>query len=227
VTGPVLAVTHYQVALLLRSQRWVPPLLLLGFVLVTATAGGPPAGDALAFGAAALVPVSAWLTRLVLTGEPAAARACLMAATGAARTQLGCLLAALLLSGGLCLLTTAAVTALVAAGDGAGGPGVLAATAASGLVSALACTVVGVALGAVCNPPVLRRADAAVLGTGTGVIIALAAGSSPAYAALDGLSRTARTAAAPVRWTPLLVATALLLAAGAGSVRTAVRRGVH
>jgi len=224
---PVLAVTRYQVALLLRSQRWVPPLLLLGFVLVTATAGGPPAGDALAFAGAALVPVAAWLTRLVLTGEPAAARACLMAATGPARTQVGCLLAALVVSAGLCLPTTAAVTALVVAGGGAGGSGVLAATAASGLVSALACAVVGVALGAVANPPVLRRADAAVIVTGGGVILALAAGSSPAYAALDGLSRTARTAVAPLAWVPLLVAIAALLAAGAVSVRTAVRRGVH
>jgi hypothetical protein len=217
----------------MRSQRWLPPVVLLGFVLATATAGSPPAGDALAFAGAALVPVSAWLTRIVLGGDPPAARACLMAATGAARTQSGCMLAAVVASCVLCLATTITITGLVIAGGGAGagagsgGPAWLAITATSGLVTGLTCTLLGVALGAVCNPPVLRRADAAVVVTGLGVTLLLAFSGSPAYAAINDLSRTPRTVAVPPAWMPLVVAVGLLLLGGSISVWTAMRRGVR
>jgi hypothetical protein len=224
---PVAAVARYELALLVRSQRWLPPVVLLGFVLVTATAGGPPAGDALAFGGAALVPVCAWLTRVVLVGDPPAARACLMAAVGAARTQAGCLAAAVVAAGAVCVVATVALTALVTVGQGGGEPGWVAATAASGLVTELACGFIGVALGAVGNPPVLRRVDAAVLVMGLGVTLALVSSGSPAYAAISDLSRTPRAVAGPVAWQPLLVATVVLLLAAALSIRTAVRRGVR
>jgi len=223
----VWAVARYELALLARSQRWLPPLVLLGFVLVTATAGGPPAGDALAFGGAALVPVCAWLTRLVLIGDPPAARACLMAATGAARVQGGCLLAAVVVAAAVGAVTTAALVTLVAVGQGGARPAWVAATVGAGLVTELACALIGVALGAVANPPVLRRADAAVAVTVLGATLALVAGGSPASAAIRGLSRTPRAGLAPVAWQPLAVAVVLLLAAAALSIRTAVRRGVH
>jgi hypothetical protein len=232
----VAAVTRYQFALLVRGGRWVPPLVLLGFALATATTGGPPAGDALAFGGAALVPVSAWLTRIVLVGDPPAARACLMAAVGAARTQLGCLLAAVLAAGALGAATAAVLTALLSVGQGQGAGGGSAAgggaarflaTLASGLVTGLVCALLGVALGAVCNPPVLRRADAAVVVGGIGVTLCLASSGSPAYAAISDLSRTPRAVATPLAWEPLAVAVGLLLLCGAVSVWTAVRRGVR
>jgi len=224
-SGQVLAVGRYELALLGRSRRWLPPVVLLAFVLVTATAGGPPAGDALAFGGAALVPVCAWLTRAVLVGDPPQARACLMAAVGPVRTQAGCLLAAVVAAGLLSAVTASTLTLQSArAGDG---PVRLLATAGSGLVTQLACALVGVALGAVSNPPVLRRFDVAVLAMGVGVTLALVTGSSPAHAAIRDLSRTPRAAVPPLAWTPLAVAAVLLLLAAAVSSRTAVRRGVH
>jgi len=119
-----------------------------------------------------------------------------------------------------------AITAILVAGPSID-PAVLTATAASGLVSGLACALLGVALGALGNPPVLRRTATCVLATGFGVTLMLASSGSPAYAAINDLSRTPRTVAAPVAGVPLAVAVVLLLASSAVSIRTAVRRGVH
>jgi hypothetical protein len=79
----VIALVRYQAALLLRSQRWVAPLLgYAALVAVSTSIGGQSLADGLDWSAAMLVPGVAWLTRSVLTAEPAAARACVAAAGG-------------------------------------------------------------------------------------------------------------------------------------------------
>ena len=94
----MIALIRYQLSLLLRSHRWIPPAVL--FVLGVAGLGGVslPHGaglsQGLAWSALMLVPVEAWLTRSMLTAEPAAARACVAAAGGPRRTQVAALIAA-------------------------------------------------------------------------------------------------------------------------------------
>src|SRR5215475_4028062 len=93
----MIALTRYQLSLLLRSYRWIPPAVL--FVLGVIGLGGAtlPNGaglsEGLAWSALVLVPVEAWLSRSMLTAEPAASRACVAAAGGPRRTQLAALIA--------------------------------------------------------------------------------------------------------------------------------------
>jgi len=54
----------------------------------------------------------------------------------------------------------------------------------AGLLTAVVCVLVGAAVGALCNPPLLRHPAAAALATLAVVIVALAADVSPANAAL-------------------------------------------
>jgi hypothetical protein len=97
---------------------------------------------------------------------------------------------------------------------------------AGGLLIALVCLLVGSAAGALCNPPLLRHPAAAMLGTLAAIILALAAGVSPASAAIS------HTVAAPggpltAHWpgTGSLLGAACLLAVAWGiSVAAAARR---
>ena len=93
----MVGLVRYQTAILLRSHRWIFPLIAYGLLVSVAAATGAPlflAGPAqlaaksiqlaqgLAWSAAMLVPVVAFLTRTMLTAEPGAARACVAAAVG-------------------------------------------------------------------------------------------------------------------------------------------------
>ena len=222
----VLAAARYQVALLARSQRWLPPLVLLGAVLVTATEGSPPAADAFGFAAAGLLPSVAWLTRTALAVEPGPARAVLSAAVGTGRAQVSALLSALLAALLFALVGTGVVAALVLASGARGAdraqlaPSDLAEVIGAGLVAQLVSAGVGLAIGALCSPPVLRPPALAVLTAGCAVVLGLVAPASPAVHALHGLTGP-RPA---VGWLPLLGACLLVLAAAAGSVVAARRR---
>jgi hypothetical protein len=55
----------------------------------------------------------------------------------------------------------------------------------AGLLIALVCLLVGSAVGALCNPPLLRHPAAAMLSTLAAIILALASGVSPASAAIS------------------------------------------
>lgn len=88
------ALFGYHTALLLRSQRWLPPFLLYGAVLAIGVQGGGPILDSLGYAAAPLVPVTAWLVRVCVTQEPSAARSITAAAAGPRRAHLASLLAA-------------------------------------------------------------------------------------------------------------------------------------
>ena len=93
----MIALLRYQSANLLRSHRWIFPLITYALLISVGGAGqGKRAAlpDGLDWSAAILVPVVALLTRSMLTAEPAAARACVSAARGPARPQLAALITA-------------------------------------------------------------------------------------------------------------------------------------
>ena len=94
---------------------------------------------------------------------------------------------------------------------------------AAGLVGAVICLLVGSAVGALCNPPLVRHAGIGLLGTIGAVIAALVVTVSPANAALRGSG----VAQAPGWLTglPLLVALALVAATWLTSTLLAARRG--
>lgn len=176
---------RYHAALLLRSYRWVAPVLFFWVLAGSATAGGPAPAEAFGFAGAILVPTCAWLVRLAVTGEPEAARACVGAAGGTARAQVAALLVAV--TGGMVLAVVSAPVMLFV--------GVRVSTPerplpprgdvfVAGLLGELVCVLIGVAVGALCNPPVVRGPAVAVLATGLLVVVSLVAGQSPVIAAI-------------------------------------------
>lgn len=215
----MIALLRYQAANLFRSNRWILPLISYGLLI---SAGGAGAGkqalaDGLDWSAAILVPVVALLTRSMLTAEPAAARACVSAARGPWRAQLAALVTAF--AGGVLLGLTGAGYELVTSGHKAGLVGPLSA----GLGSALVCVLVGSAVGALFNPPVIRHSAAALLATIAAVVVALVSSVSPASAALRGNGATMQAPAWPAG-VPLLAAFALTAVAWAISCWLAGRR---
>lgn len=189
------ALLRYQAAILLRSHRWIFPLIGYALLITVGAAGSSSLAESLDWSAAMLVPVVAFLTRAMLTAEPDAARACVAAATSPVRAQLATLLTALgagtvlgLVSACFDVLTSETATTgqpppggmaakLSAIGDH---PGIV----AGGLLTALVCLLVGSAVGALCNPPILRHPGAAMLTTLAAIILALATDISPAAAAV-------------------------------------------
>lgn len=74
----MIALIRYQIGLLLRSHRWVGPVILYatGVVVIgIGGSGGQPLSTGLDWSAAVLVPTAAWLTRSALTAEPKIGRA--------------------------------------------------------------------------------------------------------------------------------------------------------
>ncbi|HXP20329.1 MAG TPA: hypothetical protein VN840_11860 [Streptosporangiaceae bacterium] len=222
----MIAVCRYQAALLLRSHRWIPPAVL--YVLAVAGLGGgsPPLGDGLRWSALMLVPAVAWLTRSMLTAEPGAARACVAAAAGPRRTQVAALLAALAIGAGYALVGVAYEVVTSVKPMNPHGSVRLAATVsvlAGGLVATLICLLVGSAVGAFCNPPLIRRPAAAMLSTTGAVVLALASNVSPANAA----ARTVGSAPQASSWLPglpVIAAVALLVVAWTASALAAGHR---
>ena len=179
----MIALVRYELALLARSQRWIPPLVLyvLGVVGLGGTSGGShpqSVGEALRWSALMLVPVVAWLTRSALTGEPDAARACVAAAAGPRRAQVAALTAAL--AAGMVIAVAGIAWAMTL---GAWGKDWLAGLG-FGLGAVITCLLVGSAVGTACNPPLIRRPGMAMLSTAVLAILALESGASPANAAV-------------------------------------------
>ncbi|WP_300611988.1 hypothetical protein [Trebonia sp.] len=233
----MIALLRYQAAILLRSHRWIFPLIAYGALIAVGAAGSTPLAEGLDWGAAMLVPVVAFVTRSMLTAEPDAARACAAAAAGPVRAQLAALLTALgagvvLAIGGACVEVLSSETASNVnpppAGVGvkitalAGHPAILAA----GLATAAVCLLVGSAVGALCNPPLLRHPGAAMLATLAVAVFALASGVSPAGAALRE-SSAAQSQPRAAHWpggVPLAAAACLLAVTWTASTYAAARR---
>ncbi|QKV92028.1 ABC transporter [Streptomyces sp. NA02950] len=215
------ALLRYQAALLVRSQRWLPPVLLyVAFMGITVRAGDPVL-DSFGYAAAALLPVAAWLVRVCATNEPAAARNCAAAAAGPGRVHLAGVLTAL---GAALVLGTAGAlfVGLISdprTADHQVGIPVAKATAA-GLLAAFACALLGTAVGALCNRPLLRSPGWAISATAVAALLVLVAGASPANAAVSGLVEGSHSGAVPLPLLPLAVTGAA--AAGATALACAL-----
>jgi hypothetical protein len=230
------ALLRYQAAILLRSHRWIFPLIGYALLIAVGAAGSASLTETLDWSGAMLVPVVAFLTRALLTAEPDAARACVAAAAGPVRAQLATLLVPL--GAGAVLGLAAAVfgilTAEAASTVPRGGlpakvtaaahhPGIV----AGGLLIGLVCLLVGSAVGALCNPPLLRHRAAAMMSTLAAIIAALAFGVSPANAAISHATVQAASNPLAANWPgpgALLGAVVLLGVTWGVSVLAAARR---
>ncbi|MER6954130.1 ABC transporter [Streptomyces sp. NPDC000618] len=215
------ALLRYQSALLLRSQRWLPPFLLYAVFLGIGVQGGQPLLDSLGYTAAFLLPVAAWLVRICVTNEPPAARTVVAAAVGPARAHLACVLVALT---GAALLGTAATALVTFISDPVGSDHhkrvpVLEA-AGAGLLAVLTCALLGTAVGALTAWPVLRSPGRAVPALLLAALLALVVTGSPAHAAVSGLVDGSHSATVHVPILPLVAA--ILLSAAAIAVACAL-----
>jgi hypothetical protein len=232
----VIALLRYQTAIMARSHRWIFPVIAYGALIAVEATGSATLAEGLGWSAAMLVPVVAFLTRSMLTAEPDAARACAAAAAGPIRVQLATLLTAL--GGGIVLAVVGTCFTLLTSESVATNPqrgvlGKVTATVAhpqvvaAGLVTAAVCLLVGTAVGALCNPPLLRHPGAAMLATLAAAIFALASDVSPAGAALR-LGSAAQTQPQAAQWpgvVPLVASACLLAVTWGASVLAAAKRG--
>ncbi|MFK0252138.1 ABC transporter [Streptomyces sp. NPDC090445] len=210
---------RYQSALLLRSQRWIGPLLLYAAFLAAGIRPGEPVLDSLGWAAAGLVPVAAWLVRVCVTNEPAAARDCAAAAAGPVRVHAAALLTAL---GGALLAGAVAAAVVLLVGGRAGVPAGTAAGAAA--LAVPACALAGTAVGALGSRPLVRPTGFAVLAGGLGSLAALGLSGSPARGAVTALVAGSRTGTVATAGLAAATAAALALAWGAGAVACLVAR---
>ncbi|MGW2032715.1 ABC transporter [Streptomyces sp. NPDC001811] len=219
------ALLRYQADLLLRSQRWLPPVILYAAFLGVGVQSGQPVLGSLGYTAAGLLPVAAWLVRICVTAEPPAARACVAAARGPARAHLACLLTALLVAVLLGLVATVVVTLISdPMSDGHRVPVPRLRAAAAGLPAALVCALLGTAVGALTSRPVLRSRGRAVPALLLGALLAVVSAGSPAQAAVSALVTGSRTGRAPVPLLPPAGAVLLTAAAFAAAGRLVARR---
>ncbi|MEW2512363.1 ABC transporter [Streptomyces sp. NPDC046870] len=219
------ALLRYQADLLLRSQRWLPPVILYAAFLGVGVQSGQPVLGSLGYTAAGLLPVAAWLVRICVTAEPPAARACVAAARGPARAHLACLLTALFVAVLLGLAATVVVTLISdPASDGHRVPVPRLRAAAAGLPGALVCALLGAAVGALTSRPVLRSRGRAVPALLLGALLAVVSAGSPAQAAVSALVTGSRTGRVPVPLLPLAGAVVLTAAAFAATGRLVARR---
>ncbi|MFD3535621.1 ABC transporter [Streptomyces sp. NPDC058664] len=200
------ALLRYQTGLLLRSQRWLAPLLLYAAVLGVGVTMGEPVLGALGVTAAALLPVTAWSVRICLTQEPPAARGVVAAAAGRDRAHLAALVTGTVLPA---LVGAVAVLVVTALCDRRGVPAPAAAT--TGLLAALACALTGAAVGALASRPFVPATGWSLAALVLGSLLALVTTGSPAKHAVTALVTGARTTTADPPW--LACAAALVLAA--------------
>ncbi|MCC8337161.1 ABC transporter [Streptomyces sp. R1] len=219
------ALLRYQAALLLRSQRWLPPVVLYAAALGIGVQGGQPVLDSLGWAAAVLLPVAAWLVRICVTGEPPAARGCVSAARGPARAHLAAVLVALAAAtvlGAAATVVVALISDPVGTGRGTRVP--LLPAGGAGLLAALVCALLGTAVGALTGWPVLRSPGRAVPALLLAALLALVASGSPARAAVSGLVTGSKSGTVTLPLLPLAVAALVAIAAVAAACALSSRR---
>lgn len=219
------ALLSYQSALLLRSQRWLAPVILYAAFLAVGVQSGQPILDSLAYAAAALLPVAAWLVRICSTNEPPAARSCSAAAAGPRRAQLACLLSAFLATAVLGAVATLVVAVISdpASTDHRTAVNRLAASGA-GLLAMLVSALVGTAVGAVTSWPLMHSPGLAIPVMLLASLLSLVTAGSPAQAAMTGLVSGSRDGVVPVPMLPVAGAAALAAAAVGVACGLASRR---
>ncbi|WP_333770865.1 ATP-binding cassette domain-containing protein [Streptomyces sp. IBSBF 2435] len=221
VPGPrrTAALLRYQADLLARSHRWLPPLLFYGAVMAIGVTGGQPLLGSLGYAAALLLPVAAWMVRVCVGNEPSAARACVASAVGAGRAHAAALLAGLLASSLLGAAGTGVVAVIGSAHSDDMSAGVpRGAAIVAGLAAAAVSVLLGAAVGAVTNPPLLRSGGWSFLVTAVLAGAVLIVSGSPAQAAVTGLVTGSRTGS--VHYPLLGLAVSALLAAVAALLST-------
>ncbi|MCX4820010.1 ABC transporter [Streptomyces sp. NBC_01142] len=209
------ALFGYQTALLLRSQRWLPPVLLYGIFLVVGIQSGQPVLDSLGYAAAALLPVTAWLVRVCANQEPLAARSITAAATSPPRVHLASLLAAVACAGAVGAAGTMFVALISRAKSADGQVEIpLLPAIAAGLIAAAVCLLTGAAVGALCTRPLLHGRGWSMSVTALCALLALVTSGSPAKYAVTGLVTGSRTGSVQPAVLPLVAA---VLIAGAAT----------
>ncbi|MFJ7196462.1 MULTISPECIES: ABC transporter [unclassified Streptomyces] len=220
------ALLRYQTALLVRSQRWLAPVLLYAAFVGIGVQWGQPVLDSLGYAAAGLLPVTAWLVQLCAGQEPPAARTVTAAVAGSPRAHLAALLAGTGCAGLLGVAATLVVLLISkpASTDNTVRVALLPAGAA-GLLAAVCCVLLGAAIGALCTRPLLHRRGWSVAVTVLASLLALVTAGSPANTAVTGLVTGARTGTVHLPVLPFLAAAALAAAAYALACRMAALRG--
>ncbi|MFF0017607.1 hypothetical protein [Streptomyces sp. NPDC005374] len=216
----MIALLRYQAVLLLRSQRWLPPVLLYAGTVGISLDGQSQLGSQLGWNAAVSVPVLAWLTRSQLAAEPPAARACLAAAAGTRRPHHAALAVPLAVGLLLVLLAAAVSWPICRTPQGAAPVAVLGAGVAAGLV----CVLTGSALGAAGSPPLVRTTAGGATALVIGSVLLLVLSASPANAAVRSAFSSGRTSA-DVPLLPLLAVLPLCAVCWWASARAAGRVG--
>ncbi|MET7358053.1 ABC transporter [Streptomyces sp. NPDC005562] len=220
------AALRYQTALLVRSQRWLPPVILYAVFLGVGVQGGQPILDSLAYAAGGLLPVAGWLVRICVSNEPPTARSCSAAAIGAGRAHLASLLAALLTAAALGAAAVCVVTAISdATSTNARVPVERLPAGAAGFLAMLVSASLGTALGALASWPLLRSAGRAVPALLLGALFLLVTTGSPAKSVLTDLTTGSREGAVPAPLGALVAALALTAAALWGACALSSRRG--
>ncbi|WLQ39925.1 ABC transporter [Streptomyces laculatispora] len=221
------ALIRYQAALLLRSQRWLAPVLLYLAFLGIGVRPGQPVLDSLGYAAAGLLPVTAWLVQICVDQEPPAARTVVAAAVGGQpRAHLASLLAALGCAGLLGMAATAVVLLVSEPADTRHTVRVsLPAAGLAGLLAAACCVLLGAAVGALCTRPLLHRRGWSVVATVLAALLALVTSGSPAKYAVTGLVTGSLTGTVHVPVLPLAGAAAVAAAAVAVACKLTAVRG--
>lgn len=228
----MIALIRYELSLLLRSHRWIAPAVLFVLGVIGLGVGGTKLShggglsQGLAWSALVLVPAEAWLTRSMLTAEPAEARACAAAAGGPQRTQIAALSAAFVVGAAFGVLGI--VWEVVSLGVPRSGVdsirlGALFSQLGGGLAAGLICLLVGSAVAALLNPPVVRRPATAMLTTTGAVVLALAWNGSPANAAVRSVGYGSQESTWPAG-VAMVAALVLVVVAWLVSARVASRR---
>ncbi|MCF3176771.1 ABC transporter [Streptomyces sioyaensis] len=218
------ALLRYQAALLIGSHRWLPPVILYAAWLAIGVQGGSPILDSFGYAAGGLLPVAVWLTRICFTNEPPAARNCAAAAAGPDRAHLAAVLTA---AGAALVLAVVGVGLVVLLGD----PRfhdhrvvpVLPA-AVAGLLTALTCLLMGIAIGALSNWPVVRSPAWGIPASLTATLLLLVLGASPANAALSGMITGSAHGTVLAPWLPLAATVVIAAAAVAAACALTSRR---
>lgn len=216
----MIALLRYQTALLIGSHRGLPPVILYAAWLAIGVRGDSPLLDTYGYTAGVLVPVAAWLTRICVTNEPPAARSCAAAAAGPERAHLAAVLTA---AGATLVLALPGVLLVTLLSDPHSHHGVavpVPPAVVAGLLTALTCLLMGIAIGALSSWPVLRSAAWGVPVSLTAALLLLVLGASPANAALSGMITGSADGTVHTPWLPL--AATLLIAAAATAAACAL-----
>jgi hypothetical protein len=216
------AVLRYVFADLLRSQRWVAPLLFGAAAIVLFNSHSDPLLVIYGNTAVALLPIGIWMTYVAVTAEDAVqAGMTAVIVGGPGRLRMAKLVAAFLLGIGYAVVAT--ITPLVVQDHtDAATPGKIVA----GLVAATTITLFAVAVGAVVSPPVVRRRGWSVMIAAAVIVLdAAVPHAPPARAMLEVFDPDHPHHVAAGLAVTAIATLALSIVAIAVSTRVASRRG--